>query len=501
MLLAWLPILRLLPARLLEAIGPWAYLSAGFYLLNLLVTVPTSNEFVYRVLMLILDGVALATVVLLMVRARRTVPEGTPVHRQPVMVLLLGAAALALGIAVLSNVLGNVSLAATLTSAILDSSYLGLVLYAAVTIAAALAQVLFVRHDATQQGAHGGGSWVQTGAQVGRMLMALAFIVILLQSFRIYRPVANVLSAALGHVFALGSLSLSLGDIVAFVVAVFVAFWLARVIRLVLLKDVLPSMSLPRGVGNSIASLSYYFIVTFGLLAALALLGFPIGQLAIVLGALGVGIGFGLQDVVKNFVAGLILMFERPIRPGDVVDVSGMLGTVSVIGIRATIVTTFEGADVVIPNGVLLADKLVNWTLSGNRRRVDVDVSTRADVPAARTLELLIGAARGVEGISLVPPPAAIMTSLAGGIQQFNVRAWTLDGADWLIVRSRLAMNVRQALTDAGIEVPRPQAEVHLGGASVASAAMEPRPVPAALARTRRDETPPAQSSGAGRTR
>jgi small-conductance mechanosensitive channel len=93
------------------------------------------------------------------------------------------------------------------------------------------------------------------------------------------------------------------------------------------------------------------------------------------------------------------------------------------------------------------------------------------------------------------------MTSLSGGIQQFNVRAWTLDGADWLVVRSRLAMNVRQALTDAGIEVPRPQAEVHLGGAAVASAAVEPRPLPAALARTRRDETPPAQSSGAGRAR
>ena len=100
----------------------------------------------------------------------------------------------------------------------------------------------------------------------------------------------------------------------------------------------------------------------------MAAAGFQVGQLTLVFGALGVGIGFGLQDVVRNFVAGLILMFERPLQRGDTVEVAGMLGQVRDIGLRATIVTTFEGADVVVPNGMLLADKMVNWTLNGTRR-------------------------------------------------------------------------------------------------------------------------------------
>ncbi|MBB3180761.1 mechanosensitive ion channel family protein [Variovorax sp. Sphag1AA] len=466
MLLAWLPMLRLLPSRLLSAVGPWAYLSAGFYMLNMLASLPVSNEFLYRSFLLLLDLVMLATVVMLFVRARREVPVGTPAHKQPVMVLLLGAAGVALGLAVVSNLLGNVSLAVTLASAVLDSSYLGLVMYAAVTIVVALAQVLFIRHDVSQV-AQGGRSWAQTGAQVGRALLAVAFVVILLQSFRIYRPLSDMLASALNHVFTLGTLSLSLGNVVAFVAAVFVAFWVARVIRQVLQKDVLPSMSLPRGVGNSISSLTYYFLITFGLLTALGLLGFPVGQLAIVFGALGVGIGFGLQDVVKNFVAGLILMFERPIRPGDVVDIAGLLGTVNHIGIRATIVTTFEGADVVIPNGVLLADKLVNWTLSGTRRRIELEVNTRPDVPAERTMELLQRVARDIEGVSVLPAPEAIVMGLNGGLLQISLRAWTVEGVNWLVVRSNLAKNIRTALAEAGIEVPKPQSEVHLSaGAS-----------------------------------
>jgi hypothetical protein len=137
----------------------------------------------------------------------------------------------------------------------------------------------------------------------------------------------------------------------------------------VLAEDLLPALALPRGVGDSISTLTYYGIVFIWVCwLALAMAGFQVGQLAIVFGALGVGIGFGLQDVVKNFVAGLILMFERPIRLGDVVDVAGMSGKVRDIGMRATIITTFDGAEVVVPNGMLLADKLVNWTLSGTQQ-------------------------------------------------------------------------------------------------------------------------------------
>ena len=119
------------------------------------------------------------------------------------------------------------------------------------------------------------------------------------------------------------------------------------------------------------------------------------------------GIGFGLQDVVRNFVAGMILMFERPIQRGDTVEVAGMLGTVREIGLRATIVTTFDGADVVVPNGMLLADKVVNWTLNGTRRRFDLNISTHYSADPKRTIDLLVEIARSCSGVAASPAPAS----------------------------------------------------------------------------------------------
>ena len=135
-----------------------------------------------------------------------------------------------------------------------------------------------------------------------------------------------------------------------------------------------------------------------GLMVALAAAGFEVSQLAIVVGALSVGIGFGLQNVVNNFVSGLILMFERPIQPGDVVEVTGTSGKVREIGMRATTLTTFEGADVVVPNGVLLNEKLINWTLSDMDRRIDVNVGVAYGNDPKRVLELADGGDPGHAG-------------------------------------------------------------------------------------------------------
>jgi potassium-dependent mechanosensitive channel len=255
------------------------------------------------------------------------------------------------------------------------------------------------------------------------------------------------------------------------VLAVWAASYLAKTIRLVLSEDVLPKVSLPRGLGNTISTLTYYAILFLGLLVALAIAGFHIGELAIVFGALGVGIGFGLQDIVKNFVSGLILMFERPIQPGDAVDVAGVSGTVRDIGMRATTLTTADGADVVVPNGMLLADKLTNWTLRSNSRRITISVATAYGVDPKRTLELLVRIAVKVEGIASAPPPVAILTGLGTGALEFNLMAWTTEKTDWVGARSLLNVRVREGLDDAGIEVPLPQRDLHLR--SVSSAAAE----------------------------
>jgi len=119
-----------------------------------------------------------------------------------------------------------------------------------------------------------------------------------------------------------------------------------------------------------------------------------------------------------------------------------------------------------VPNGMLLADKLVNWTLTGTRRRISVELSTVYGADPRRTVELLVEIARSVDGVSFSPAPDAIMTGMTAGMLDFSIRAWTNDRADWVQVRSELAMKIRDGLADAGIEVPLPQRDLHLRSVS-----------------------------------
>ena len=462
MLLAWVPVLALLQRRLLTVVGPWAYLSAVFYLLNAVVSLLIGAPLLYRLLLLALSLLMLVALAWALLRARRSDAQDASRLQSGSWQLVGWAACTVLALAALSNLLGNVSLAAMLVSATLDSSYAALAIFAASKVLVALVQVLLAGPAVARTLARYASSLGPSMTSIGRLLLVALWLVFTLRAFRIYRPLSSFATTVLTYQFHVGELSLSLGSLVSFALATMVAFWLAKTIRQLLAEDILPRLALPRGVGNSVSSLSYYVVLFLGLLAALAAAGFRVGQLTLILGALGVGIGFGLQDVVRNFVAGMILMFERPLQRGDTVEVAGVLGQVREIGLRATIVTTFEGADVVVPNGMLLADKLINWTLHGTRRRFDLNISTHYGADPQRTIELLVEIAKSCSGVAESPAPACIMTGLAPGELQFNVRAWTKDFGDWIAVRTELAMKIRDGLAAAGIEVPRPQREVVL---------------------------------------
>ncbi len=458
-LLAWIPVLGLLQRHLLSLVGSWGYLSALFYLLNVAVSLMVGNPLLHRLLLLALSLMMLAALAWQVLRRPHGAEAGEHRLQAGGWKLVAWVACAVLAVAAVASVLGNVSLSAMLVTATLTSSFAALALYAGSRVTLALFQVLLAGPTVARLSARYSSSLAPAAVNAGRAVLVIVWLLFTLQSFRIYRPVSSWATTVLTHQFKLGELSLTLGSLVSFTLATWAAFWLAGLIRQVLAEDVLPTLSLPRGVGNSVSSLSYYAILFLGLLAALAAAGFQVGQLTLVFGALGVGIGFGLQDVVRNFVAGLILMFERPIQRGDTVEVAGMVGQVREIGLRATTVTTFDGADVVVPNGMLLADKLINWTLTGTRRRISVEFSTAYGADPRRTIELLEGIARSIDGVSSAPPPQAIMTGLTAGALDFSVRAWTLDRADWVKVRSELAMRIRDGLADAGIEVPLPQRE------------------------------------------
>ncbi len=308
LILAWLPVMRLLPAQRLQAVANWMYLTAAFFLINLFAEAVSVQPLLFR-LVLLGNGLLMLTAVLVLLwqSARRFSLQPTPL--QWALRALAALASGLLAIALIANLAGNVTLAAMLTDATLNSAYLGLFLFAVGIVLRAFSRFLLrsVIENLKSHTQHASGL-----VPVVSRLFDLALILFwgygTLGGFRLLRPLRESVSSLSELSFGFGTLSVTLGGIVLFLVSVYLSFWLARTLRGVLSEDILPNMDLPRGVANSISSLSYYALLILGLMVALAAAGFHISQLAIVLGALSVGIGLGLQDVVKNFVSGLILM-------------------------------------------------------------------------------------------------------------------------------------------------------------------------------------------------
>lgn len=174
-----------------------------------------------------------------------------------------------------------------------------------------------------------------------------------------------------------------------FIATVWSAFLLSRFVNFVLQEDIYPRFSLERGTPYAISTLLRYVILLLGFFLAVAAVGFDLTKFTILVGAFGVGIGFGLQNIINNFVSGLILLFERPVKVGDSVKVADATGTVRRIGIRASLVQTWDNAKIIVPNSKLISKSVTNWTFSSQQRGIEVPVGVVYGTDPKFVIELL----------------------------------------------------------------------------------------------------------------
>jgi small-conductance mechanosensitive channel len=240
------------------------------------------------------------------------------------------------------------------------------------------------------------------------------------------------------------------------------AFVVSRVLRTVLEDDVVPRLPAGRGVGYALTTTVHYAVLLLGFLLAISAAGVDLNRVSLLAGAFGVGIGFGLQNVVNNFVSGLILLYERPVQLGDMVEVGGTTGEVRRIGIRSSTIRTPQGAEVIVPNSNLISDRVVNWTFSDRRRRVDVKVGVAYGTDPERVIGLLEGVARGHPDVLEEPAPQALFVGFGESSLDFELRAWTPLFDTWVGTQSDLTLRVARVLGEAGIEIPFPQRDLHL---------------------------------------
>ncbi len=262
--------------------------------------------------------------------------------------------------------------------------------------------------------------------------------------------------------FQLGGVTISLSKIILAVVLFLLGFFVTRSIQSWLDKRYLPHTTLDMGLRNSIQTILGYIGVLIASMVAMGQLGVPLEKLTIVAGALSVGIGFGLQSIVNNFVSGLILLWERPIRVGDLIVVSGEQGTVKRINVRATEIRTADRATLIVPNAEFISGRVKNWMLNDRHGRIVIPISVSNHAKPRRVQEVLLNIALAHREVLSDPAPNVAFLSIGETQLEFELRCYADAGAMGA-VRSALLFEIFDALQAEGIAYLRNSGEIIIG--------------------------------------
>jgi small-conductance mechanosensitive channel len=291
-------------------------------------------------------------------------------------------------------------------------------------------------------------------------IFAVAFPIILLQWGFDWKDLTGWAQKAFFG-FQVGGLNVSIATLVGAVLVFVVAYAIARVLLSWMDNQVMEPAGLSGGVRDSVRTGLGYVGFIAAVLVAASYAGLDFSNLAIVVGALSVGIGFGLQSIVNNFVSGLILLAERPIKVGDWVVVGENQGFVRKISVRATEIETFDRANVVVPNSMLISEKVQNWTLHNNVGRISISVGVSYDSDPERVKDILLEVAREHPQVLTHPEPYVWFSDFGNSSLDFTLFCYALNITRQLGIQSDMRITILKKFREEGIEIPYPQSDVH----------------------------------------
>ncbi len=311
-------------------------------------------------------------------------------------------------------------------------------------------------------------SWI---AWAALLILAILFVwgakrVVILSAFRV-----------LNQPLPIGDLQLSLSGLIWAVVVILFTHAVASLWKNTLSIRIFADSGLESGLKSSITVITVYLLWGFGILLALNVVGVSTTSMAVAFGALGIGLGFGLQNIFSNFVSGIILLFERPIQVGDAVEVNGIWGEVKRINVRSTVVQTYDNAALIIPNSDFISSQVTNWSFKDVRIRriISVGVAYGSDVESVK--RVLLEIPDTIPNVLKYPRPYVLFTHFGDSSLDFELRLWT-DIDNMLTVDSMVRFEINRRFREAGIQIPFPQRDVHFypERPAPASSAMETAP-------------------------
>ena len=395
---------------------------------------------------------------------RGSLTEATGPARLRALRLASSLALVILSVGLVAGILGYMRGARLLVSCVLLGGALALTLFASVKLLCAVAgfglrmwplrllHMVFNHRDLLERRTR----------RVLVFLAIVAWLVRVLDYVGLLEPTLSFGKTLLAVKLERGSISVSVEDVLAFVLTVGAAYLVSAFIRFVLQEDVYPRTKVPQGMAYAASRLLHYVILALGFVVGVGVLGVDLTKVTVLLGAFGVGLGFGLQSMVNNFVSGLILLFERPIHVGDTIEAGTVLGEIHRIGIRSSIVRTFVGAEIIVPNAQLTTEQVTNWTLSDRLRRIDLPVGVNYGADPRKVIELIETVAHAHPRVLKDPAPLGLFVGYGDSSINFELRAWTGEFGTWFQTRSDLALAIYDAVQGAGMSFPFPQRVVRL---------------------------------------
>jgi len=364
-------------------------------------------------------------------------------------------------ISIIANVIGMVALSNYITKAVIYSLTFGTIFYLATKVFTSIFILIFKFRVTTN---------IQTltiliKATHERIRPLFNFIGLLfwlfftLRGFELYDYILSSYNDVIALEWIIGETTISFGGILAFSGILIFTLIISK-IAAALFQDEWMINVLPRGIAPAISLVLRIIVIGSGLYVGFAAAGLDLSKLGLIAGALGVGIGFGLQNVVLNFVSGLILAFERPINIGDTIEVDMEMGVVTNIGVRSSNIRAYSGAEVIIPNGDLISKKVINWTLSDRNRMSRVPMKTSPDADPEIVIELFNKMALEQPDISSEPAPKTYFYGYGpDGNLDFTLTYWTTF-SDTLKTDSKIALEIFKRLKEEGFQAPAPMRRI-----------------------------------------
>jgi small-conductance mechanosensitive channel len=305
----------------------------------------------------------------------------------------------------------------------------------------------------------------ETGSRLNGLLHVIIItyaLLFLLVRWRVYITPAEAWKGVCALTFKIGELQFSMEIVLMVACVLYLTIIISWIIQAFLDAGVMTPQGMEHGVKVAVKTLVHYSLILVGFLVAISVAGVDMSKFAILAGALGVGIGFGLQNIVNNFISGLILLFERPVKVGDTVTLEDQWGIITRIGLRSTVVETADHSEVIVPNSELISQRVVNWTFTSHVTRVVLPVGVAYGTPLDKVLEILLQVAGEHSEIVAKPEPSAIFTGFGDSAINFELRVWIADVNQRLRIRSELGLAIDRHFRTAGIVIPFPQRDLHL---------------------------------------